>query len=134
MDAGGERDLGPPAVERGRAVGGQLGEELGDLGLVGGGGGALVPAVVAGEGGVHAPDVARAPRVHPDAAVVAAHHLLAVVEGDAARAVHRPGAVHPVVGGRGGGGGSGRGQGRGRVRGRGLRAVQAAALHRRRGG
>jgi len=133
VDAGGERDLGPAAVQRGRAVGGQLGEELGNLGLVGGGRGALgPPAFVAGEGGVDAADVARAPRVHPHAALVAADHLLAVVERDAAGAVHRPRAVHPVIGGvRGGDGGRRR---HGEMGLRRLRAVQAAALHRRRAG
>jgi len=90
MDAGGERDLGPAAEERGRTVGGQLRKKLGYLGLVGGGWGELGPAVVAGKRGVHAANVARAPRVHPHAAIVAANHLLAVIERDAAGAVHRP--------------------------------------------
>jgi hypothetical protein len=69
---------------------------LDDLGLIGG---ALVLAVMAGEGGVKcqsvdAPEVARATRVHPHVAVIAAHHLLDVVERDAPGAVHRPGPIH----------------------------------------
>lgn len=127
MDAGGERDFSPSAVQRPWAVGGQLGQELGDLSLVGGGGGALGLAVVARERDVHAADVAGAPRVHPDVALVAAHHLLPVVVRDAARAVHRPRAIPPIIGGRRGGRGGG-GVGGGRP----LQTVQAAPLHRRR--
>jgi hypothetical protein len=57
-------------------VGWQLGEELSNLGLVGGGRHALgPPAFVAGEGCVDAKDIACAPRVHPHAALVAADHL-----------------------------------------------------------
>jgi hypothetical protein len=72
--AGGERDLGPPA-----AVGGQRGEKLGDQGRPdekrrSRRGHVLV--IVAGEGGVDAPEVERAPRGHPHVAIVAAHHLL----------------------------------------------------------
>lgn len=131
MDSGGERDFSPSAVQRPWAVGGQLGQELGDLSLVGGGGGALGLAVVARERDVHAADVAGAPRVHPDVALVAAHHLLPVVVRDAARAVHRPRAIPPIIGGRrsGRGGGCGGGDVGG---GRPLQTVQAAPLHRRR--
>lgn len=133
MDAGGERDLGPAAVQRGWAVGGQLGEELGDLGLVGGGRGLLgPPAPMAREGGVDAADVACAPRMHPHAALVAADHLLAVVERDAAGAVHRPRAVDPVIGGIGGWGWGRRRRRRGEMSLRRLRTAKAAALHRRR--
>lgn len=105
-------DVGPEP--EGRAVGrqagvgfgGELDEELGDLGLldvVGGGeggrgagtpGGGL--AFMAGEGGL-ALGEAGAAGVDPDAALVAADHLLAVVEGHAAGAIHRPGAVAPVI-------------------------------------
>jgi hypothetical protein len=77
MYAGGERDLGPP-TER-QVVGGQRGEKLDDQGRrdekrrsrYG-----CVLSVVAGEGGVDAPEVARASRVHPHIAIIAAHHLL----------------------------------------------------------
>jgi hypothetical protein len=69
---------------------------LDNLGLVGG---ALVLAIMAGEGGVKcqsvdAPKVARAMRVHPHIAVITAHHLLGVVKCDAAGAVHRPRPIH----------------------------------------
>jgi hypothetical protein len=134
VDAGWERDLGPAAVQRRRAVGWQLGEELSNLGLVSGGRHALgPPAFVAREGCVNAADIACAPRVHPHAALVAADHLLAVVERDAAGTVHRPRAVHPVIGGVRGGDGRRRGRRRhGEVGLRRLRSVQAAAFHRRR--
>jgi hypothetical protein len=81
-------------------VGWQLGEELSNLGLIGGGRHALGPPVfVAGEGCVDAADIACAPCVHPHAALVIADHLLVVVERDTAGTVHRPRAVHPVIGG-----------------------------------
>jgi hypothetical protein len=92
-------------------VGWQLGEELSNLSLVGAGRHALGPPVfVVGEGCVDAVDIACAPCVHPHAALVAADHLLAVVERDAARTVHRPRDVHPVIGGVRGGDGRRRGR------------------------
>ena len=95
-------------VVHGNGFCGEFHEELRHLGLhgvgggVGGGGGVVAVAVVPGLAlvtceGVVALDVARAARVDPHAALVAFDHLLAVVEGDAADAVHRPGPVHPLV-------------------------------------
>jgi hypothetical protein len=107
---GWERDLGLAAVQRRRAVGWQLGEELSNLGLVGGGRHALGPPAFVAEGCVDTADIACTPRVHPHTALVAADHLLAVVERDAAGTVHRSRAVHPVIGGVRGGDGRRRGR------------------------
>lgn len=86
------------------SLGWKLNQQLSNLGFLGdavnpivvavvvAGGGftlALALALVAGER-VVALDVAGAARVDPDAALVALDHLFAVVEGDAADAVHGP--------------------------------------------
>jgi hypothetical protein len=84
---------------------------------------------------VDATDIVCAPRVHPHSALVAADHLLAVVECDIAGTVHRPRTVHPVIGGVRSGDGRHRGRCRhGKVGLWWLQLVQAAALHRRRAG
>jgi len=82
-------------VVHGDSFGWEFHEELRHLVLLGV---VVVPglALVAGEG-VVALHVARAAGVDPHAALVALHHLLAVIEGDAADAIHRPGAIHPLI-------------------------------------
>lgn len=109
-DVGPEAEGGTVRRQEGVGLGGEFDEELGDLGLLGviggkgrrragalgGGGGGAGLAVVAGEGRL-ALGEARAAGVDPDATLVAADHLLAVVEGHATGAVHRPGAVAPVI-------------------------------------
>lgn len=58
-------------------------------------------AVVAGERGLP-PNEMGAAGMHPDSALIATHHLLTVVESDAAGAVHRPLTIAPVLEGSGG--------------------------------